>query len=271
MTDSKTDQERWKHEAEFFDRDAEQAMARLKPVDPRTIHRYGALRRRRFNKEFRFRVLGDLAGKKVLDVGCGDGINAINLAKLGATVTGIDISPGAIALATKRAEINGVSDRCTFICQPFETAELAAGAFDIVWGDAILHHLLHDLDAMVGKIVRYAKPGGIVMFGEPVALSRAWRKFRLMLPIETYATPDERPLEQPDLDIVSRHLNDMQVRYFLILARVSRFMFSGTTYEGSGPLKKGLFNLLTLFDYAVLSLPFMRGFAASAVIYGRAK
>ena len=54
--------------------------------------------RRRFNKEFRFMLMGDLRGKAVLDVGCGDGLNAVMLARLGARVTGVDVSPRAVAL-----------------------------------------------------------------------------------------------------------------------------------------------------------------------------
>lgn len=110
---SSLEKKRWEQEAEFFDREALHAMQHLEPVGARTLERYGVLRRRRFIKEFRFRVMGALAGMQVLEIGCGDGINAMNFAKLGATVTGIDISTGAIALARMRAEINGVSDRCT--------------------------------------------------------------------------------------------------------------------------------------------------------------
>ena len=55
--------------------------------------------RARFNKEFRFLLLGDLLGKTLLDVGCGDSLNVALLAKMGAEVTGLDVSLGAVALA----------------------------------------------------------------------------------------------------------------------------------------------------------------------------
>src|SRR5262249_45035928 len=93
-------QQRWDAEARFFDEWAEKAARAVEPVHPLTLARYGARSpRRRFNKEFRFRILGDLTGLRVLDAGCGDGVNAVLLAKLGAVVTGIDVSPKAIELA----------------------------------------------------------------------------------------------------------------------------------------------------------------------------
>ena len=74
-----TTQDRWTTEADFLDRKAQDAAHKLRPVHPKTLHRYGDLRRRRFNKEYRFRLLADLTGKRVLDVGCGDGTNSVTL------------------------------------------------------------------------------------------------------------------------------------------------------------------------------------------------
>jgi len=269
MTNSNVEQERWKQEAEFFDEEARHAMARLAPVDQRTLERYGKLRRRRFNKEYRFRVLGSLAGKKVLDVGCGDGINAMTFALLGAQVTGIDISPGAIEVAKRRAEINGVTDRVRFVVSPLETAAFQEGEFDVIWGDAILHHLLADLDGVMKKITSWAKPGGTIILGEPVNLSNAVRKFRQALPIETDHTPDERPLERPELAIVRRHVADMQVRYFSIFTRLNRFVLTNMSYETSSALRRMIFDLLAMADYAILSVPFFHRLAGTAVMHGR--
>src|ERR1700687_2734918 len=135
----KSRQERWKSEAEFFDEWAAKAAQRITPTDPLTIRRYSPPLRRKFNKEFRFLLMGNLRGQSLLDVGCGDGSNAVMLAQLGALVTGIDISPKAIELAWKRAQINGVKDSVRFCCSQLETANFLQNSFDIIWGDAILH------------------------------------------------------------------------------------------------------------------------------------
>jgi 2-polyprenyl-3-methyl-5-hydroxy-6-metoxy-1,4-benzoquinol methylase len=271
MPDSHIEEQRWKEEAEFFDKEAQRAMERLTPVDPATIERYGKLRRRRFNKEYRFRVLGPLTGKKVLDVGCGDGINAMNLALLGADVTGIDISAGAIEVGKRRAEINGVSDRVRFVCSPLETADFEKGSFDIIWGDAILHHLIADLDAVMNKVASWAKPGGVIILGEPVSLSKGLRKFRMMLPIKTNATPDERPLERAELDIVGQHIANMEIRYFSIFSRLSRFVLTDMNYERSSAPRRMIFNLLSFADYAILSVPLFQSLAGTAVMSGRVR
>jgi 2-polyprenyl-3-methyl-5-hydroxy-6-metoxy-1,4-benzoquinol methylase len=106
---------------------------RLRAIDPLTLRRHSApFPRRRFREEFRFRVLKNLQGKNVLDIGCGDGHNSVLLAKLSAQVTGIDISPKSIDLAHKKAEINGVKDATRFISSPVEEVEILPHSFDVI-------------------------------------------------------------------------------------------------------------------------------------------
>jgi 2-polyprenyl-3-methyl-5-hydroxy-6-metoxy-1,4-benzoquinol methylase len=261
---------RWKREAEFFDREAEEAASRIEPVGAATIRRYGELRRRRFSKEFRFRTLGSLEGKSVLDVGCGDGINAMNFAKLGAFVTGIDISPKAIELAQRRAAVNGVAHLTRFIHSPLETADFADGSFDVIWGDAVLHHLIADLDNVMRRLVGWAKPGAIIMFAEPVNFSPWLRRLRMMLPVKTDATPDERPLERSEIDIIRRHLPNLQLRSFSLLDRLNRFVLVDHDYEGASVARRFASSTLSAIDYAVLSLPGLQNLAGTSVIYGHA-
>lgn len=246
-------------------------MVNVRPVDPRTIRRYGSLRRRRFSKEFRFRVLGSLAGKAVLDLGCGEGTNAMNFAKQGASVTGIDISHKAIELATLRAEVNGVSSITRFLCSPLETVDVAESSFDIIWGDAILHHLIPDLEGVMEKLTRWAKPGAIVMFAEPVNFSPALRRLRHALPVKTDATPDERPLEPPEIAIIARHLPELQLRRFSFLDRLNRFVLTDQNYEASSAPRRGLSSLLSSVDYMILSVPPLQRLAGTCVIYGHTK
>src|SRR5579862_381185 len=116
-------------EAQFFDRWAEQSVRTLQPIDPLVIVRYQSPRKL-YPKEYCIGLLGDLRGKHILDVGCGEGEDAVLLAKLGATVTGFDVSPGAIEVAKRRAELDGVSDRVSFICAPLMQAQLPWRKFD---------------------------------------------------------------------------------------------------------------------------------------------
>jgi 2-polyprenyl-3-methyl-5-hydroxy-6-metoxy-1,4-benzoquinol methylase len=84
---------------------------------------------------------GDLAGKRVLDIGCGSGRYAVELARRGAAeVVGIDFSSEMLALATELAAREGLADRTRFIrtdyddyadAQGFDVA-IAIGFFDYV-------------------------------------------------------------------------------------------------------------------------------------------
>lgn len=60
-------------------------------------------------------ALGDAAGKNYLDVGCGSGRYAINLARLGAKVIGIDFSAAMLKLADQYAKEEGLASRVKFI------------------------------------------------------------------------------------------------------------------------------------------------------------
>src|SRR5687768_9306440 len=269
MTEIPPDTERWQRERSFFDRQAKTAVPDIEPVPPDTLRRYGTLRRRYFSPEYRYRVVGDLGGKRVLEVGCGEGENSVVLAKLGAHVTGIDISQGAIDTALERARINGVADRVQFVCSPIELARFAPASFDVVWGEAILHHLLGDLDMVLGHLTSWAKPDATILFAEPVALSRTLRRVRLMLPVHTEATPDERPLEAGELALVSRYLRDAQFRYFEFLGRLDRFVVTDTNFEKSSPARRAISTALHLVDYGLLSLPGISRLGGVCVMHGR--
>jgi 2-polyprenyl-3-methyl-5-hydroxy-6-metoxy-1,4-benzoquinol methylase len=261
--------ERWKQEARFFDEQSQNL--KVAPVDPLTLDRYRSTRRLRFNKEFRFHLLGDLRGKRVLDVGCGDGGNTVLLAKLGARmVTGIDISPGCIAVAKHRAEINGIGERVKFVCAPLETAPLSTGVFDVIWADAILHHLIADLDAVLKKLMASAKPGALVLFSEPVNFSARLRRIRFLIPVHTDATPGERPLERAEIVLLRSYIPDLRIRPFALLGRLDRFVLRNYNYERSPGWRRAISSALAAADTILLRLPGVDHFAGTAVLYGHA-
>ncbi len=261
--------ERWDQEAAFFDEAARQIGEATLPVDPLALRRYSGRRlRRRFSKELRFRLLGRLPGKHLLDVGCGDGLNAILFAKMGARVTGIDVSPGALALARRRAEVNGVAERTAFVCAPLEAAELPGGAFDVIWGDGILHHVLPDLEAVISRLARWVKPDGAILFSEPINLCPPLRRLRRMIPVRTEATPGERPLVRSELELVKRFFPDLRLRRHSLFGRLDRFLLVRFNYERSPAPRRALVNALALLDFVLLSLPVIEDMAGTCVMYG---
>src|SRR5919202_3232949 len=113
------------------------------------------------------RALADLHGKRVLNLQCGTGESAAELADLGATVTGVDISPEALAFARER--------RPTILWIEGDVQalprELRRGRFDLVYtGDGVLPWL-QDLNAWAAGIAAALRPGGdLLLYDEhPVA------------------------------------------------------------------------------------------------------
>lgn len=104
----------------------------------------------------------NLAGKEVLDVGCGGGILSESMAGLGATVTGIDLSEKALGVARLHLFESGRKvDYRHAGAEAF--AEEHAGHFDVVTCLEMLEHV-PDPSSTVAACARLAKPGGHVFF-----------------------------------------------------------------------------------------------------------
>ena len=142
--------------------------------------------------------LGDLQGLRVLDFGCGHGMAAVVLARRGARVTAFDLSWGYLSEARQRARANEVD--INFVQANGECLPFADGAFDRVWGNAVLHHL--NLQTAGPELFRILTPGGIAVFAEPWGGNPVlnWARHRLPYPGKE-RTPDERPTRLERLTI----------------------------------------------------------------------
>jgi SAM-dependent methyltransferase len=110
--------------------------------------------------------LGDLRGRDVLELGNGMGEMTTLLARSGARVTAIDISPASTAVARRRAELHGVADAIDFVIGAGEQLPLESDRFEIVVGKAVLHHL--DVGRAAPELHRVLRPGGRAAFAEPL-------------------------------------------------------------------------------------------------------
>lgn len=97
----------------------------------------------------------------VLDIGCGVGRWSRRLARRGAIVTGIDLSPTMIAEAERHSRREGLADRCRFIRADLTSLDLGQ-RFDTVWCVTVLQHVLaaSELVRAVAALARHLRPGG---------------------------------------------------------------------------------------------------------------
>ena len=142
--------------------------------------------------EYAYYLLGDVRGKTVLDYGCGDGANTLLLARRGARVKALDISPELITVAQHRLAANQVSGEVEFIVGSAHDVPLPDDSVDVVFGMAILHHL--DLELSAREVKRVLRKGGRAIFREPVRNSKLFKILRDLIP---YRAPDVSPFERP--------------------------------------------------------------------------
>jgi 2-polyprenyl-6-hydroxyphenyl methylase/3-demethylubiquinone-9 3-methyltransferase len=145
-------------------------------ADPAELQKFSDLAHRWWDPEGEFRPLHEinplrlgwidrharLAGKKVLDVGCGGGILAEAMSKLGATVSGIDLSEKALRVA----ELHLHESRLDIAYEGVSAEDLAARAassFDVVTCMELLEHVPEPA-SMVAACARLVRPGGHVFF-----------------------------------------------------------------------------------------------------------
>ncbi len=109
--------------------------------------------------------LGDLSGKRVLDIGCGLGGKTVAYAEAKARVTGVDLSAENIAKCSVFARARGVE--AAFAAGDAERLPFAGGSFDAVIANDSLEHFANPEGAL-GELARVLAPGGsIFLFFTP--------------------------------------------------------------------------------------------------------
>lgn len=221
-----------------------------------------------FPKEMLFRSLGQFSGKEILDMGCGEGELSTQLAKLGARVTGIDISPELIEVARKRAAADAVQERTEFLVWDILEKPLPGERFDLLTCSAVLHHV--DIGKFLPVLWASLKPGGIAVMIEPLGLSPGLRKLRAHVPVHTEASPGEHPLTPQELDLILGILEDAHIDYYELFSRLQVFLPNRNKIDRGHPFTKAALISLGCVDRFLLGiLPFLRKFAGEAVIVGR--
>jgi len=145
-------------------------------IDPAEIAKFEELASRWWDRESEFKPLHDinplrvgfidriapLAGKRVLDVGCGGGILSEAMAQRGAEVTGIDMGEAPLKVAKLHGLESGVSVRYRQVTVE-QLAEEEPESFDIVTCMEMLEHV-PDPASIIAACARLTRPGGQLFF-----------------------------------------------------------------------------------------------------------
>lgn len=97
------------------------------------------------------------AGKKVLEIGCGMGIDLAEFAKAGALVSGVDVTPKSIELAQKHFAVFGLQGE--LVNRNAKELPFPDDTFDLVYSCGVLHHI-PEVEDTVKEVYRVLKPGG---------------------------------------------------------------------------------------------------------------
>ncbi len=127
-----------------------------------------------------------LQGKRVLELGCGDGLNALIMAAKGAQVFAIDIANESKRIINQAAEQLGFGpNQIQPLTGDFRRIDLDRYApFDIIVGKAFLHHLTPEQEReYLAKAACLLVPDGEARFFEPAENSDLMDKLRWMIPM----------------------------------------------------------------------------------------
>ena len=114
------------------------------------------------------RGIRPLAGKRAIDVGCGAGLLCEPLARLGASVTGVDAAGENVAVASDHARGGGLA----IAYQHGDLGELRLGQFDLVTSMEVIEHVA-DKAAFVAGLKAALAPGGLMVLSTPNRTARS--------------------------------------------------------------------------------------------------
>ncbi len=104
-------------------------------------------------------LVGDAAGKRVIDIGCGTGRHAIRLARIGADVVGVDFSEGMLERARSKAGDIGVR----FVRHDIGTAlPFGSASFELVMCCLVMDHI-HELMPLFREMARLCRADGRIV------------------------------------------------------------------------------------------------------------
>jgi SAM-dependent methyltransferase len=165
-----------------------------------------------FNNDLEKCIRGDTLRPEttvLLDYGCGYGNKLVALASRLKKGMGIDISDARVDAAKKLACEKEIANIDFFVMDAMNMT-FGDNEFDIIVGDAILHHL--NLEKSLGEIKRVLKRGGEAYFTEPLATNPVIQLYRRLTP--RMRTVDEQPFRKRELRLIQDIFPGAGIEYF---------------------------------------------------------
>jgi 2-polyprenyl-3-methyl-5-hydroxy-6-metoxy-1,4-benzoquinol methylase len=204
---SETRHQQFLRESQFHDE-----WARSTGVEDVSVEQYARGPTALENRFFLAR-LGDLHGKRLLDIGCGLGESSVMFALEGAQVTATDISPEMVAFTAKLAKKYKIP--LETMVGAAEELSIAPASFDIIYTANTIHHLA-DKQAFLDHIIRWLTPDGLFCSWDPVKYNPIINIYRTIA--TKVRTEDEAPVGISDLKLLKNMFAKVEHHHFWFLA-----------------------------------------------------
>jgi len=225
---------------------------------------------------FILKMMGDIRGKRILDVGCGLGESSVYFALRGAHVTALDLSPKMVHLAKRLAAYHGT--KLEGVVSSAEALSVPAGYFDFVYLGNVVHHVM-DRDTLWARVNDALKPGGVFFSWDPIEYNPVINVYRRLA--TKVRTADEAPLRRSDLAKVRRQFGNVghkEFWLFALLIFLKYFLVNGIRPNEDRYWKRilkepeenlGWFRALQAIDRFATAIPGLRWLCWNIVIWGR--
>lgn len=225
------------------------------------------------DNQFALSQMGDLRGKKILDLGCGAGETSVYFALRGAEVFCCDIAEGLLRVGQTLAQkyevgLKSTAGSCAQL--PFRDETL-----DIVYGNGVLHHV--DLLSAAAEIRRVMRPGAKAFFIEPLPYNPIINIYRKMA--QDLRTEDETPLRFSQIRKLKGYFSSLETRefwfstlfiflYFFFVRRwhPSRVRYWKKVIEEGESCRRLFLTLKRCDDFLMKYCPFLRPLCWNTVI-----
>jgi SAM-dependent methyltransferase len=178
-------------------------------------------------------LIGDVRGRDVLDLGCGNGFLSVLLAQQGAKVLAVDTSRQATENARRLAEANGVEGDMEVVELDARRLEELGRSFDVVTGTYVLHHI-EPFEPFAATLRAVMAPGARGVFYENSARNRLLMFCRTAFTgrfgIPKYGDREEAPLAPAEIAVLGQWFDEVVVHYpnFVFLSLAPTYLLRGS-------------------------------------------